>query len=82
MRPTGYNTSYLNITCVDEVEVTKHKKLEQLRAAHRALDGEIDVLSEQPFRDEFKEMRLKRERLQLRTLIADLEEELYPDIIA
>ena len=65
-----------------EDTVNLEKKLFTLREKHRALDQTIDQLSESQFSDQLQLMRLKKEKLSLRDMIATIEEELYPDIIA
>ncbi len=62
--------------------VNLEKKLYTLREKHRALDQTIDQLAESQFSDQLQIMRLKKEKLSLRDMIASIEEELYPDIIA
>jgi len=65
-----------------EDTVSLEKKLFNLREKHRALDQTIDQLGESQFSDQLQLMRLKKEKLALRDMIAAIEEELYPDIIA
>ncbi len=65
-----------------EEEVILEKKLEVLRDKHREIDSLVDGLSETPHHDQLRLMRLKKQRLDLRERIAQLEEVLYPDIIA
>jgi hypothetical protein len=54
------------------------KKLEALRAQHKQLDDRIDHEK----LDEFTRQRLKRERLHLHDQILQIEQIIYPDIIA
>lgn len=54
------------------------KQLESLHAQHKALDDKID---HEPL-DDFTRQRLKKERLNLRTQISQIEQVVYPDIIA
>ena len=54
------------------------KRLEALRAEHRALD---DKLQKEAF-DEFTRQRLKKEKLAMHDQILRIEQIVYPDIIA
>lgn len=63
-------------------EVMMEKELEELRDKHKQVDLKIQTLLEKPFQDQLRLMRLKREKLQLKDAIWQLEEELYPDLIA
>lgn len=67
---------------LEDDTVSLEKKLFTLREKHRALDQTIDQLGESQFSDQLQIMRLKKEKLALRDMIASIEEELYPDIIA
>lgn len=57
-------------------------KLQQLYLEHKDLDQVIDHLSENPVVDQLLIKRLKKKKLQLKDLIARLEDELIPDDIA
>ncbi len=57
-------------------------QLVELRRQHRALDDEIDALSETPLGDQLQLKRLKKSKLQLKDEIARVKDKLYPDIIA
>ena len=56
--------------------------LEQLRKEHRALDEEIDELVSRREPDTLKVQRLKKRKLQLKDMMARLEDELIPDLNA
>lgn len=57
-------------------------KLEELRMQHRDLDDVIArIIEEVPF-DQIRMQRMKKRKLQLRDQIANLEDQLIPDIIA
>jgi hypothetical protein len=58
------------------------RKLDGLRTEHRDLDDVIDRLAGQPHYDQLKLQRLKKRKLMLKDLIAKVESELLPDIIA
>ncbi len=58
------------------------KKLLDLRTEHHDLDAAVESLLEKVPYDTLKLQRLKKRKLVLRDLIAHLESELYPDIIA
>ena len=63
-------------------EVVLEKKLDVLRDKHREIDALIDNLAETPYHDQLRLMRLKKQRLDLRERIIQIEAVLYPDIIA
>jgi hypothetical protein len=58
------------------------RKLDGLRTEHRDLDEVIDHLAGQPHYDQLKLQRLKKRKLMLKDLIAKVESQLLPDIIA
>ena len=58
------------------------EKLAQLRAEHRELDSRICALEETTPFDQFSISRLKKRKLQIKDLMASLEDRLFPDIIA
>lgn len=62
--------------------LTMEKELDELRDKHRLVDDKIKALMEKPFQDQLRLMRLKREKLQLKDAIWQIEEVLYPDITA
>lgn len=57
-------------------------QLDVLRQEHRALDDELQSLSEGALGDNLHLQRLKRRKLKLKDRIARLEDQLTPDIIA
>lgn len=57
-------------------------RLEALRIEHRDLDEVISRLIEKPPYDQLQLQRLKKRKLVLKDLIAKLESQLLPDIIA
>ena len=65
---------------MDESEI--HRRLEQMRVEHRALDDSITALMGGSSPDQLQVARLKRRKLRLRDEIAVLEDQLIPDIIA
>jgi hypothetical protein len=65
-----------------EDELVLIKKLEALSLHHQELDAMIDKLNAEKFKDEFQLHRLKKEKLQLRDEISELQDAIYPDIIA
>ena len=68
---------------MDDPEHTAlRRKLVELKTEHRDLDDVIARLAErQPF-DQIQLQRLKKRKLQLKDLIAQIESQLLPDIIA
>ena len=64
-----------------DVEAIK-AKLETLRGEHRDLDDAIARLGEQASYNPVDLQRLKKRKLALKDLIAKLESQLLPDIIA
>jgi hypothetical protein len=68
------------MTQVDPEEV--RAQLEELRLEHRALDSAIDRLVHDPHMDQLQLRRLKKRKLQLKDMIAQLESQLIPDLHA
>jgi len=66
---------------MDETETLK-RKLSELKLEHRRLDEEITGISQSPPFDQLEIQRLKRRKLALKDEIAQVENELLPDIIA
>lgn len=63
---------------VDEIR----EKIKELRVEHRDLDDVIAKLSEDLVVDQLLVKRIKKRKLQLKDLIARLEDKLIPDIEA
>ncbi len=57
-------------------------RLVRLRQEHRDLDSAIEALRISPASDQLQLARLKKRKLRLRDEIAQLEDQLIPDIIA
>jgi hypothetical protein len=57
-------------------------ELESLKAAHKALDAQIQLLSSEPTGDQLELARLKRRKLQLKDRIQQIIDSSIPDIIA
>ena len=57
-------------------------KLAELTQEHRDLDAAIAAMIEAGAADQLRMTRLKKRKLQLKDLIAQIEDELLPDIIA
>ena len=57
-------------------------ELEVFRCEHRDLDDAIAALSEKGTADQLTLQRLKKQKLQLKDKIAQIEDRLTPDIIA
>lgn len=58
------------------------RRLAELRTEHRDLDDVIARLAADPLQDQLQLQRLKKRKLALKDLIARLENQLIPDIIA
>lgn len=58
------------------------RRLELLRIDHRDLDSAIAALVDAGSTDQMQVARLKKRKLRLRDEIAQLEDQLVPDIIA
>jgi hypothetical protein len=58
------------------------RKLDELKSEHRDLDDVIDRIAHQFPYDQLKLQRLKKRKLLLKDLIAKIESNLVPDIIA
>lgn len=65
---------------MDESET--QRRIEALRTEHRDLDAAIDALRGTGSADQLQLARLKKRKLRLRDEIAQLEDQLVPDIIA
>ena len=68
-------------TRMGHVEVLR-VKLEVLRREHRDLDEAIHALQDSGRGDQLRLRRLKKQKLHLKDQIAQIEDELTPDIIA
>ncbi|MCR9266322.1 MAG: DUF465 domain-containing protein [Alphaproteobacteria bacterium] len=58
------------------------ERLEELRAEHDALNREVDAIAENGVVDQLKFARLKKEKLRIKDLISEVEDQITPDIIA
>lgn len=66
-----------------ETETFKHiERLRELRVSHRDLDYLIDRLQHDPMVDQLRIRRLKKRKLLLKDMIANLESDLIPDLDA
>lgn len=68
------------MTREEERELTL--ELERLKQEHRDLDSAIDALLGTTGHDRIQVQRLKKRKLQLRDRISQIEDQLFPDIIA
>jgi len=74
--PAGMNDK------VDTESFKDFAKLRELRISHRDLDDLIDRLSDDPLVDQLRIRRLKKRRLILKDMIAQMESSLIPDLDA
>jgi hypothetical protein len=58
------------------------RRIELLRQEHRDLDAAIEALRDAPATDQLQLARIKKRKLRLKDEIAQLEDQLIPDIIA
>jgi hypothetical protein len=69
----------------DKIDTESFKQIErlrELRVSHRDLDYLIDRLQDDPMVDQLRIRRLKKRKLLLKDMIANLESELIPDLDA
>jgi hypothetical protein len=66
----------------DEDEAVLRAKLAELTQEHRDLDAALSALVATGTHDQIQITRLKKRKLQLKDLIARIEDDLLPDIIA
>jgi len=66
----------------DEEEQALKAKLAQLRQEHGDLDAAIAVMTSSSTCDQLQLTRLKKRKLQLKDLIARIEDALLPDLTA
>ena len=57
-------------------------ELERLKQEHRDLDSAIEALLATAGHDRIQVQRLKKRKLQLRDQVGEIEDQLFPDIIA
>jgi len=67
---------------VDTESFSQLERLRELRVSHRDLDYLIDRLQDDPMVDQLRIRRLKKRKLLLKDMIANLESELIPDLDA
>ena len=67
---------------IDGSAVPAASRLVRLRQEHRDLDAAIEALRVSPSSDQLQLARLKKRKLRLKDEIAQLEDQLIPDIIA
>ena len=73
---------------MDDKELTQEERaalvaqIERLREEHRDLDAAIEALRQAGQADQLQLQRLKKRKLLLRDRLAQLEDQLTPDIIA
>jgi hypothetical protein len=67
---------------IDGSAVPDVSRLFRLRQEHRDLDSAIEALRISPGSDQLQLARLKKRKLRLKDEIAQLEDQLIPDIIA
>lgn len=67
---------------IDETSDQTRRKLAELKTEHRDLDDVISRMVGDPHIDQLMMQRMKKRKLALKDLIAKLENELVPNIIA
>ena len=67
---------------IDGSAVPAASRLVRLRQEHRDLDSAIEALRVTPGSDQLQLARLKKRKLRLKDEIAQLEDQMIPDIIA
>jgi len=67
---------------IDTESFKQVQRLRELRVSHRDLDYLIDRLQDDPMVDQLRIRRLKKRKLLLKDMIANLESELIPDLDA
>ena len=67
---------------IDGSAVPAASRLVRLRQEHRDLDAAIEALRAAPASDQLQLARMKKRKLRLKDEIAQLEDQLIPDIIA
>ncbi len=73
----------VNATVMDsQEEALLREKLTELRAKHRELDRQIAEIELAVTHDQITMRRLKKQKLVLKDQISNLEDRLFPDIIA
>ena len=66
----------------EDPEQLVHQRIAVLRQEHQDLDSAVHAILQQPVPDQLLVARLKKKKLSLRDQIAQLEDQLTPDIIA
>ena len=67
---------------IDGSGIPAASRLVRLRLEHRDLDAAIEALRAAPASDQLQLARLKKRKLRLKDEIAQLEDQMIPDIIA
>ena len=62
--------------------MTPEMRLRQLQSRHRALDARIMEIQEFPYQNHILLQRLKKEKLRLKDCIAQLKDDIIPDLDA
>lgn len=63
-------------------EAELRERLVELKQEHRDLDAAIDEMTARATTDQLRLVRLKKRKLQLKDMIAQIESQLIPDIDA
>ncbi len=72
----------MNTTNVDEDTFRSRSRLKELRVLHGDLDVAIAELAKNPYADQLRLSRLKKQKLRLKDMISKLESGLIPDLNA
>lgn len=79
---TGKNAMNAPSDVAMKSEEVLRVELEVFRRQHRDLDEAIEALAEKGTADQLTIKRLKKQKLRLKDMIAQIEDRLLPDIIA
>lgn len=80
--PPGNGQGPDSLTPAANEVMTPEMRLRQLQSRHRALDNKISEMQGFPYQNHILLQRLKKEKLRLKDCIAQLKDEIIPDLDA